>query len=185
MKKIVVASKNPVKVRAVKTGFNKMLPDVEIKIITASVPSGVKDQPTTSKETLQGALNRVRNLKQSHRDADFWVGIEGGVEDIEDEMAAFAWIIIEDKNGLVGKSQSGTFFLPKKVAEMIRQGTEMGLVNDLLFNQKNSKQNNGAIGILTKNVINRTELYEHAIILALVPFKNSKLYLNINNETVN
>jgi non-canonical (house-cleaning) NTP pyrophosphatase len=38
------------------------------------------------------------------------------------------------------------------------------------------KQANGAIGILTGDVIDRTELYQHAVILALVPFKNDGLY---------
>jgi len=52
----------------------------------------------------------------------------------------------------------------------------MGLANDIIFKQKNSKQNLGAIGILTHNVINRTQLYEHAIMLALVAFKNEEFY---------
>ena len=45
-----------------------------------------------------------------------------------------------------------------------------------MFNRSNSKQDVGAVGILTGNVIERVSLYEHAVILALVPFKNQALY---------
>jgi non-canonical (house-cleaning) NTP pyrophosphatase len=59
---------------------------------------------------------------------------------------------------------------------LIRQGKELGEADDIVFSQNNSKQANGAIGILTGDVIDRTSLYEHAVILALAPFKNLELY---------
>ena len=46
----------------------------------------------------------------------------------------------------------------------------------MVFKRSNSKQKNGAVGILTDNLINRTYYYAHAIILALIPFSNTKLY---------
>ena len=175
MKKFFVASNNPVKIEATVSGFQKMFPDEQFKVESAAVSSGVSDQPMSNKETLQGAINRVNNGFQSKPDADYWVGIEGGIEYENSEMAAFAWVVIKSKR-LTGKAKSGTFFLPKKVVQKILEGKEMGLANDIVFKQKNSKQNLGAIGILTQNVINRTQLYEHAIMLALVPFKNVELY---------
>ncbi len=175
MKKIFVASNNPVKIEATLSGFQKMFPDEQFKVESGDVPSGVSDQPMSDKETLQGAFNRVNNSFQSAADADYWIGIEGGIEYENGEMAAFAWVVIKSKK-LTGKAKSGTFFLPKKVAQKILAGKEMGLANDIIFKQKNSKQNLGAIGILTHNVINRTQLYEHAIMLALVAFKNEEFY---------
>ena len=171
MKKIIIASYNPVKIKATLNGFQKMFTHEQFEIASVSISSDVNDQPTSNYETLLGAKNRVNSAFESAADADFWVGIEGGIEEQNGEMAAFAWVVIKSKE-LMGRSKSGTFFLPKKVAQMIHEGKEMGLVNDIIFKQKNSKQNNGAIGILTQNVIDRIQLYEHAIILALVPFKN-------------
>jgi non-canonical (house-cleaning) NTP pyrophosphatase len=52
----------------------------------------------------------------------------------------------------------------------------LGDADDIVFKRSNSKQKNGAVGILTDNLINRTDYYTHAIILALIPFTNSKLY---------
>jgi inosine/xanthosine triphosphatase len=175
MKKIFVASNNPVKIEATVSGFQKMFLDEQFKIDSDDISSGVRDQPMSNKETLQGAINRVNNCFQSKPDADYWVGIEGGIEYENREMAAFAWVVIKSKT-LTGKAKSGTFFLPKKVAQKILEGKEMGLANDIIFKQKNSKQHLGAIGILTHNVLNRTQLYEHAVVLALVVFKNVELY---------
>ena len=42
--------------------------------------------------------------------------------------------------------------------------------------RSNSKQDNGAVGLLTDSVIDRAQLYEQAMILALIPFKNEILY---------
>ena len=53
---------------------------------------------------------------------------------------------------------------------------DSGDADDIVFKRSNSKQQNGAVGILTDNVINRTDYYSHAIILALIPFTNTKLY---------
>jgi non-canonical (house-cleaning) NTP pyrophosphatase len=79
--------------------------------------------------------------------------------------------------GLDSQSQTGKFYLPPPVAELIHQGMELGQADDIVFGRSNSKQEDGAIGLLTKNVIDRTHLYEHAVILALVPFRNKNLYL--------
>jgi inosine/xanthosine triphosphatase len=175
MKKIVIASKNPVKIEATRLGFQSMFPDEDFRIEAVSAPSGVRAQPMSSQETMIGAANRAKAAQKQHQDADFWVGIEGGVESEGEELAAFAWIVIRSAS-LEGKSRTGTFFLPHPVARLIQQGKELGEADDIVFNQSNSKQANGAIGILTGNIIDRTALYAHAVILALVPFKNSELF---------
>jgi non-canonical (house-cleaning) NTP pyrophosphatase len=59
---------------------------------------------------------------------------------------------------------------------LVRQGKELGEANDIVFERSNSKQNDGAIGLLTGNVIDRTKLYEHGVIMALVAFKNPEIY---------
>jgi non-canonical (house-cleaning) NTP pyrophosphatase len=35
------------------------------------------------------------------------------------------------------------------------------------------KSTTGAVGVLTEGVIDRVQLYEHAVVLALVPFKHA------------
>jgi inosine/xanthosine triphosphatase len=158
-----------------------MFPGDEFSIQTVTVPSGVKDQPSSSGEALRGARNRADNARQLHPQGDYWVGIEGGIEEVDSEMAGFAWIVVYSASRC-GKARTGTFFLPERVAELVRQGIELGAADDLVFNRSNSKQENGAIGILTGNILDRTQLYEHAVILALVPFKNPELYPELNSK---
>ena len=175
MKIVAIASKNPVKIQATLNGFQRLLPSESYQVEMVSVPSGVSDQPVSNQETLQGALNRARGAADAVPQADFWVGIEGGIEDYGVEMAAFAWIVVQSRD-LCGKGRTGSFFLPGEIAELVRGGKELGDADDIVFQKSNSKQKNGAIGILTRNVVDRTSLYEQAVILALIPFKNPELY---------
>ncbi len=171
--KIVVASENPVKISAVENGFKAFYRDVEVESVLAG--SGVSDQPLTDRETLLGARNRASEARKKIYDADFWVGIEGGVQAEENGLAAFAWIVIYGA-GKKGEARTATFMLPKKVAHLVAGGLELGAANDLVFRESNSKQKNGAVGLLTQNAVDRTELYKQAVILALIPFVNSGLY---------
>ena len=90
-------------------------------------------------------------------------------------MAAFAWVVVLTPRR-IGKGRTGAFFLPRKVANLIRQGQELGEADDMVFGRSNSKQDVGAVGLLTGNVVDRARLYEQAVILALVPFKNPEQY---------
>lgn len=171
MKTIVVASTNPVKCKAVLSGFQRLFPQEIWKVHSVAATSEVAHQPMSDFETRQGAINRAHNAQKFQSHADFWVGIEGGVEELNGDMLAFAWITILSKT-CMGLSRSGTFLLPKRIADMVREGIELGKADDIFFGRKNSKRENGAIGLLTQDVIDREALYEHAVILALVPFKN-------------
>ncbi len=198
MKKIIIASKNPVKINAVAAAFGKMFPEETFEAEGVSASSGVSDQPKGDSEIFKGALNRAENA--SHMaDGDFWVGIEGGidphtitanieldalhnlpfgvgVEEKDSSTESFSWVVVKSKDGRFGKARTGTFFLPPKVAELIKQGIELGEANDIVFNKNNSKQKNGAVGILTGDVVDRTKFYFEAVVLALIPFKNRELY---------
>ena len=175
MKKVIVASKNPVKITSTKLGFEQMLPDDEFEVEGITVQSGVSDQPMTDQETYKGALNRARNARKAHPDADYWVGIEGGIEVHEGRMSVLAWILILSLDQQ-GGSKTATFDLPEKFIELIKSGMELGQASDLIFDDTNSKQKNGAVGLLTDNIIDRTNYYREAIVLALIPFKNKKYY---------
>ena len=172
---VVVASNNPVKLQAVRRGFERMFPDQSFAVRGLPAASNVSDQPATDAETLQGAENRARNVRRLVPDASYWVGVEGGIEPDEFGMKAFAWIVVLSEMK-AGRSRTGAFYLPALIVEHIENGLELGEADDLVFGRSNSKQNEGAIGILTGKIIDRASLYEHAVILALVPFKTPKLY---------
>jgi inosine/xanthosine triphosphatase len=175
MKTVIVASTNPVKIQATRNGFERMYPREHFRVSGISVPSGVADQPMSDEETFRGAMNRAQGAANQMPDADYWVGIEGGLEVLESgELQGFAWIVVVNRER-VGKSRTATFILPNEVARLIHEGKELGDADDIVFKRTNSKQANGSVGILTEDVMDRTDYYEHALILALIPFKNPTL----------
>src|SRR6266496_6281476 len=122
MKKVIVASTNPVKIETTKIAFAKMFSKESFDVQGVSAPSEVSNQPMNEAETLKGATNRANNVSNLVAEADYWVGIEGGLEAVNGELEAFAWVVIKSKDGKIGKGRTGSFFLPNKVAELIKQG---------------------------------------------------------------
>lgn len=174
--KVVIASKNPAKVKAVEMAYGRMFPGVIFNFESILVPSGVSEQPMTDDETFAGALYRAQRARQEVLDGGYWVGIEGGLEEIGDELHAFAWIVLFGANGLMGKSRTSTFVIPEAVAELVRDGKELGEADDIVFGQENSKQGIGAVGLLTHGVMDRPQYYAEAVVMSLIPFKNPELY---------
>ncbi|MEH0156848.1 inosine/xanthosine triphosphatase [Limibacter armeniacum] len=180
--KLIVASKNPVKVNAALTGVQMVMPSYELEVDGISVPSGVSDQPMTSEETLKGARCRAENAKNVNPNADFWFGIEGGVDKLDGEMEVFAWIYIIDKYGRNAKARTGTFYLPALVSNLVDQGIELGVADDMVFKKENSKQQGGSVGLLTNGAVDRTAYYTQAVALAMIPMINEELYFEENTE---
>ncbi len=175
MLSIIIASRNPVKGQAVQRGFQRFFPHETLSLTSVNIPSGVSEQPVGDEETRTGAINRITAAQKQYPRADFWTAIEGGVVEVENQLSAFAWIVIADKHR-TGWSRSASFFLPEKVSELVRQGMELGEADDQVFGRNNSKQMNGAVGILTADAVDREELYAHAVLLAMIPFINPSLY---------
>ncbi|PKS08459.1 hypothetical protein jhhlp_004842 [Lomentospora prolificans] len=172
---VVVASKNPVKINATLQGFSLMFPLSTFTTIGVSVPSGVPEQPFSDAETLLGAQNRVKNAREAQPEADYWIGLEGGVDEDGGALRNFAWIVVTDKHGRTGKARTGAYYLPEETAKLVREGMELGHADDIVFGRSNSKQKTGSVGLLTDDVIDRTGYYIQAVILALIPFKNPTL----------
>ncbi len=170
MKKIFVASTNPTKIHAVLSGFKLMFPSEEFSVEGMSVPSGVSEQPQSDDETFQGARNRCKNIFHVKQDADFTVGIEGGIEEKSFGMEAFAWVVIKSRDDLFGAGRTATFFLPQNIADLIRQGKSLGEADNIVFGRVNSQQEQGAVGLLTHGVLDRTKCAVDAVVLALIPF---------------
>ncbi len=176
MQMVAVASQNPVKIGAAEMGFLKMFPEGSFVFTGVSVPSGVSDQPRGSEECLLGAQNRVKAALVAAPDAAYAVGIEGCVEDDTYGMLGYAWVVIQSRDGKEGRGRSMAFYLPPAVAAFVRAGDELGTADDKVFGRTNSKQQNGAIGLLTDDAIERKDYYAEAVVAALIPFKNPKLY---------
>jgi len=171
--KILVGSTNPVKIKAVQNAFQQCLPNEHWSIEGLKVNSGVSDQPMSDEETFAGAQYRVGQML-SHP-ADFYVGLEGGLEHFQDHVQAFAWIYVKGQNR-DSFARTSTFILPPKIADLVKGGMELGEADDVVFGTDNSKQKMGAVGLLTKGLTDRAQYYEEAVQKALIPYMNPSLY---------
>ena len=177
MTSIIVASTNPVKINCIQGAFAQMFPNVEYSVAGLDSPSGVPDQPMGTEQTILGAHNRARFARAQRPEADYVIGIEGGLlTDELGKLVVVAWIVIIDKCGRESKASTGTFVLPKSMADEVKGGLELGAAADKLHGTSNVKQAGGTIGVLTGGVMGRTAYYVHAAILAFIPFKNPELY---------
>lgn len=170
--RIVVSSKNPVKIAASKAAFEAVFPAADKQFSAVNVASGVSDQPGSDDECRQGATNRVKNAQLAEPGADYWVGLEGGLEWIDGKPMASAWMVVGDASGLLGQARTPTLPLPPAVKKLLLQGLELGEANDRVFNTQHSKQAGGAFGLLTGDLMTRESVYTQALILALLPFSN-------------
>ncbi len=175
--KILVGSKNPVKIEAVKIAFSKYFSEVEV--MGLEVDSNVPVQPV-NEETFRGAQNRAENLRMINRerslDAQFFAGIEGGIQQIYSRWFAFGCMCIMDEMGRTGFGTSCHFELPEEVSKRLLNGEELGDVMDHITGDENTKQKQGAVGYFTKGGIDRKELYVQGLNMALIPFLNKELY---------
>ena len=176
MKKVIVGSNNPVKLETTKEAFTLSFPDTEFEFITFSAPSLVSDQPIGQTETRQGATNRALACQVEYPEADFCVGLEGGLEKIDQGYWVSAWMCILSKSNVKSFGRTGSFLLPTKISELIDQGEELGIATDIVFNKTNSKHQGGAVAALTNDVITRKDFYRDALIFALIPFVKPELY---------
>jgi len=173
--RVVVGSKNPVKVGCTREAFFQAFGG-EWWVEGVDAHSGIPAQPRSESETLLGARNRATHAKKLLPKADFWVGLEGGVDEDRLGMYAFAWIFVMHRSGKCSQSKTGTFYLPPPIVALIREGMELGHADDLVFQAQNSKQQGGSVGLLTQGLVTREAYYQQAMVLALIPFLNDTLY---------
>lgn len=173
MRKISIGSKNPVKIAAVENVVKKIWPDVEI--IAVEVSHGISEQPTSDDEAIEGATNRAK-LSLQKTNADLGIGLEGCTIDTKYGMFLSGWVVAVDKNGEVGIGCGGRLLLPEKVASEVRNGKELGPVMDEFVGDHNTKQKQGAVGILTNGLIPRTAAFEKSVTYALTKFINPNYY---------
>lgn len=164
---IAVGSKNRVKIAAVdsvltRAGWNVTVTGIE-------VPSGVPGQPMGNEETIRGARQRAIAARRQ-LDADLGVGIEGGCVENEHGMSTCAWVVVVDRNDRASVGGSLHMPLPKRVADLVRQGVELGHAIDRISGELDTKQGAGAVGFLTAGLVDRQRAYEPLVAYALSPF---------------
>jgi inosine/xanthosine triphosphatase len=173
IRSVAVGSGNPVKLAAARAVLAGAFAGVQVE--AKPVPSGVADQPFGDEMTIAGARERARAARAA-MDADLGVGLEGGVVDSADGMRTCAWCVVVHRDGREGVGGSLAMPLPAPVAQMIRDGEELGHAMDKFIATTGTKHGAGAVGILTGGRIDRQAAYEVLVTYALAPFLTESLY---------
>lgn len=165
--KIIIGSKNPAKISAVKQVFN--YGDFEFEAINVS--SGVGEQPFSDEETIKGAINRATNALNEGR-GDIGIGLEGGVQETRMGLFLCNWgaLVTQLEPPIV--AGGARILLPEEVAGRLRNGEELGPVMDEFAKKENIRKNEGAIGIFTNGLIQRADMFSHVTKLLLGQFLN-------------
>lgn len=147
-----------------------------VEPICHAVPSGVPDQPMTEDETIQGAINRAKNVLKAVPEAAIGLGLEGGLT--YDEVHAKQWYLFSVCAAWDGSRLSigrGLYFpLPRAVGERLKQGgVELSQLVDALSGTSGSNHREGAYGLFTDGRITRTDVFREAVIAALTPWQSS------------
>lgn len=171
---IAVGSTNPSKISPVKEIFSHHYKNTEV--IGVNVSSGVASQPKNIDEMFKGALNRAKRSLKKVKDADFGVGIEGGIHKYKHGWFENSMVVIVNKKGEVGIGSSGGLVLPEKVIEKINKGKNLEEAIDEIFGTKKIGRGIGMFGLLTKGVVTRSEGVRHGVAFALARFFHNKLY---------
>ncbi|MBX0321867.1 inosine/xanthosine triphosphatase [Halomicroarcula sp. F13] len=161
---VAVGSENPVKRAAVE----RILPDAVV--VSVGVDSGVAEQPRGRAETVTGAENRAA-AALSATDADFGVGIEGGVteRDRPPGLWLVMWAVVTDGDR-TAYGEGPSIRLPEAVAGRVRDGEELGPVLDDRLGREAVAEREGAVGVYTDGRLTRTDALTDAVAGAFGPF---------------
>jgi len=171
---VVLGSTSPVKVNATKEAFGIYFDDVEVKALP--IASGVKAFPTSDEETLRGALNRAEKARTLEPEADFSIGIEGGLVKLEGYVLVHQVAAVM-KGNIKGIGVSQGYVAPNRLIRQLDMETdESRRVIDDYFGVGEVLSKEGVIGIMTKGALTRTEASRDAVICALTRFVNPNYY---------
>jgi inosine/xanthosine triphosphatase len=169
--KVAVGSTNPVKIKAAENVFRRVYGEVIVEGIEVS--SGVPPQPF-GRETIAGAINRAKEAYAPEK-CDMGVGIEAGLFEWEEAMLDLQYCAIYDGDWLTLGCGSG-FEYPSVVLSEVLGGKEVGEVMSRVAGVENLGEKQGAIGVLSKGMLTRTQLTEQGVFMALIPRMNPELY---------
>jgi len=150
---VAVGTKNPAKIEAVKLAFSKMFPEIECIVFPIKVDSHVGVQPYGFESTIQGAINRAKN--------------------------AYFSVSIYISNGSITVGSGPGFEYPAKIVDKLLKDPnhhEIGTIIDEISGIANTKEHEGAIGLLSKNIFKRADILQYSVISALLPIKSPDLY---------
>ena len=165
--KIHVGTRNTLKVRAVHAAFALAFGDEALDAVAVEIGGGVPPQPFDV-EVVQGAICRARNALA---EADYGVGIEAGLVRFPgyDCYLSVQFCAVLDHTGRLTVGHGPGYTLPQEVLDRLMNGSTLNREMSRLSGIPETKDKEGAIGILSGRRIDRFSITREAVLMALIP----------------
>lgn len=186
--RVAVGSTRQAKIIAVRESIDRIAnidpawQEAEVLCVDVTTESPV--MPITDEQLMYGARARADAariiLLQKGIQASFYIGLEGGFHTIilDDQHLTFlrGWAYVTDgMQGSFGASPS--ISVPQYIVKpILEDGCELGPVIDMIAGQPDIRSRQGTWGILSRDLLTRSMSFESALIAALAPFYNKKMY---------
>ena len=159
-------------------------PEMALEVQGYEVESGVGHTPVSREELMRGARQSaealVERLRATGESADYFVGLEGGIDVAVENgrrcVLLESWAYVSDgRRGHFGCS--GSIELPEALAEdVLSNGTELSEAIDRFTGAVGIRDAQGAWGVLSGELISRQEAFRVAAVAAFAPFYNARMY---------
>lgn len=170
---VAVGSRNRAKLAAVTETFGRVWTAVTVEPV--SVPPGVSAMPFGDAECILGARQRAQRARE-RLDADFGVGLEGGVSEEPSGLMLLGWVVIVDRTLREGVACTVKTALPPTIAQRVRAGEELGPLIDRVTGEHNLRAKGGAAALISAGLVTRQAKFAQAVAYALSPFVSPELF---------
>jgi len=168
--KIIVGSKNQDKIKIGEDALTELHLDIEVQGV--EVDSKITDQPLDKETTKKGAISRAYNVKKKNPEADFWLGLEGGLHDYGEgyHLVTYACLIDDNNGEYIGEGEE--IHLPEEVLKKVKEGEWFG---DVI--REYAKDNE-----INKNLLTCLDPFTRAVQCSYIEYLKSSVGLNYRKK---
>ena len=184
----VVGSTRAPKVEAVRRALAAVAPGAPgwhpAEVVPLDVGALAPAMPLTLEALLEGARVRAERaldeVRAAGRRADLGIGLEGGI-DVRGDGAGrrgylMSWAYATDGQRGAHGCGGAIEVPPRLLADVVDHGVELGVAIDAFASETDVRSRQGAWGVLTRGLLDRTRSFELALLGALAPFYNPGSY---------
>ena len=164
---VYVATRNPLKLRAVKDAFTEWFPNCEVVIRAVDTAASLPEQPLGD-DVARGAIARAEAAMEPD-EADWGVGIEAGLIRLpgSDRWLSVQVCAVADRDGRISLGLGPGYELPKELRAAVLAGAPLRRALRLSLSIDDA-EDRGAIHVLSDGRLDRHEVTLVAVHMALV-----------------
>ncbi len=172
--KLAIWTKNKAKIKALTDASDKCVYFTdEITVEWYSVESWVNDQPKSLEETMLWAKNRAENIKNEWHSADFYIGMEWWLTQVESKVYLFWATYVMDNTGRWHFWLTHFQEIPEVFkTRVFKWKEELWPVQDELMWDSWNNHKWWSFSVWSDGMLSRSESFESAFFCAISPYYN-------------